>query len=102
MHVVDPVAPRLHPLDRVTAADQQVAGVQAEADVTDIERPLDLPHRFKERAGVVMQCRLVAALAAALDHPGDALTKPAPAGVIPPDAAGPRRRGRPVASLPRA
>src|SRR5262252_1338671 len=65
MQVVDAAAPVAHRLDRVPLAEQQVAGVEAEAYAGQLQHLLDLPDRFDVRAGLVVEGGLVSSLTAA-------------------------------------
>src|SRR5215472_8542378 len=78
VHVVDAVAPVPEHGDRVTAAHHHVPGLQAEPDVGPVEHLADLPRGLHIRAGLRVEGGLIAAVAAAAYHPGQALGEPAP------------------------
>src|SRR2546430_17050683 len=72
MQVIDPAPPIPDGADRVAAAEQQVARVETQADRRVLENALDLPRRLDVRARLVLEGRLIAALATAFDghlHP---------------------------------
>ena len=71
--------------DRVAAAHHHVPGLQAQPDVGPVEDLLDLPRGLHVGPGLRVEGGLVAAVAAAAHHPGQALGEPAPRR---------RRRGR--------
>src|SRR5579872_7330592 len=64
VHVVDPRSPIVHRSPRVPAAEQQVSRVEAEPDRGELEHLLDLPRGLDVGAGLVVEGRLVAPLAA--------------------------------------
>ncbi len=69
VHVVDELAVRVQQLERVSATECRVAGIEAEAEQRSIEpldEPLDLAGRLDVRAGVVVERRGEAAFAALL------------------------------------
>src|SRR5581483_257843 len=94
MYLVDPRRPVPDRRDRLTAAEQQVAGVEADPDVGELEQALDLPLRLDVRRRVVMERRLVTALAASGDSARDSLRETTPAGVVQADARIERRATR--------
>src|SRR5712692_487418 len=87
MEVVDPAGPSANALDRVPTAHHQMAGVEAEPDITPFERALNLPRSLEVRAGVVVQRRLITSLAASLGHARDSFGKLTPACIVPAEAA---------------
>src|SRR5437870_2277327 len=102
MEVINPVFPGPDTGERVAATDQQVACVQAQPDVADLQGALDLPNCLQVCAGVMVQRRLIAALAAALGDPRKAFAEPPPARVVPAQAVIPRGRAGPAPPFRRA
>src|SRR5205823_3936263 len=80
--VVDATAPVAQRLDRVGAADQEVAGVDEQADVGELEHAVDLPGRFDERARVGVEGRLEAAAARELLGAAEAVGEAAPSRLV--------------------
>ena len=74
--MVDPRTPGGEPEGGVDAADQQVTGIEADPDVAQLEQPLDLPAGFDVGAGVRMERRFEAAVAAPGDDSLEAVSEP--------------------------
>src|SRR5690242_429427 len=58
MEMVDPSPPRPDRYRRVAAAEEEMAGVKAEPDRSQLEHLLDLPRRLDPRARLVVEGRL--------------------------------------------
>src|SRR5438132_5910952 len=102
MEVIDPVLPGPDTGEGVPATDQQVARVQAQPDVADLQGALDLPNCLQVGAGVVVQRRLIAAPAAPLGDPRNPFAEAPPAGVVPTEAVIARGRAGPAPAFRRA
>jgi hypothetical protein len=76
----------------VTPAEHHVPGLQAQPDVGAVEHLLDLPGGFHVGPGLGVERGLIATVAAAADHPGQAAGEPAPAVTVQAERA---LRGRP-------
>ena len=76
----------LQRLPRDRRRRQEVAGVEAEPDARSARAPLDLPRRLDEGSGLVVEGRLVAAVAAARENLPEPGSEPAPALRVEPDA----------------
>ena len=85
VHVVDALTPVAKRLARIAATESEVARVEQQADVRQLEHALDLPRRFDERRGVVVERRLEAAVARQVGGPRDTFGQPAPARGVEPD-----------------
>src|SRR5690242_14560658 len=82
VHLVDPRRPVPDRRDRLTAAEQEVSGVQTKPNLGELQQALDLPLRLDVRGRVVMERRLVAALSTAAGRPCNAVGKALPAGAV--------------------
>jgi hypothetical protein len=71
VHVVDPWPEVPQRRDGVAAPDDEVARVEAELGVGEVQHALDLPRCLDEGARLVVEGRLVAAVAAAVKDPGE-------------------------------
>src|SRR3989441_3005905 len=102
MEVIDAVLPGPYTGEWVPTTDQQVACVQAQPDVTHLQGALDLPNCLEVSAGVVVQRRLIAALAATLGDLCNPFAEPPPARLVPTQAVIPSRRAGPAPPFGRA
>src|SRR5438067_1443566 len=80
--VVDATAPVAQRLDRVGAADQEVTGVDEQADVGELEHAVDLPRRLDEGARVGVEGRLEPAAACQLLGAAKTVGEAAPARLV--------------------
>jgi hypothetical protein len=80
--VVDPGRPLPDRRDGIAAGEEQVPGVHAQANVGDLEDPLDLPRRLDRGARLVVERGFVAAIAAAPDDDRETLTESSPARIV--------------------
>src|SRR6185312_12069705 len=55
MDMIDPAGPGTKRRHRIAAPEEQVAGVEAKPNVTDLEQPLDLPLGLNIGGGMVVK-----------------------------------------------
>src|SRR4051794_3589106 len=97
--MVDPRAEVAQRRDGVAAADDEVPRVEAELRVGEVQHAFDLPRRLDEGARLVVERRLVAAVAAAVQDPGDSGGEAPPAVVVETPGAARGRAPRPGPAL---
>src|SRR5204862_6488282 len=90
---VDPAAPALQRRGGIAPAEREVAGVEQQADVGELEQALDLPRCLDVRRRVVVERRFESSGPCELGSPGYAVGQPAPAVLVEADRA--VRRGAP-------
>src|ERR1700694_575294 len=79
MQMVDSLRPFAGRAHRVSTADEQVTGIEAQSDRSQLEHLLDLPLGLDPRSALVVESRLVAALAAARSRHFHSVRKALPA-----------------------
>src|SRR5207249_1856579 len=80
--VVDARPPVAQRAQRITAAEQQVPGVEAKADRRQVENLLDLPGGLDPAAGLMVERRLITPFAAQQDSHLDAFGETFPGGLV--------------------
>src|SRR6516165_8385155 len=100
VHVVDALSPVPEHGHRVAPAEHHVPGLQAQPDIGAVEYLLDLPGGLHVGPGLRVERGLVATVAAAADHPGQARGEPAPAVTVEAQRALRGRPERQTAALP--
>src|SRR5579884_1059864 len=87
VQVVDPPVPLAHRRQRIAAAEKEVAGVERDAHVGQLEHPLDLPRRLDIGRRVRVEGRLIPPLAAAIREPIERRREALPVALVPAEAA---------------
>ena len=87
VQVVDPRTPVVHRGNGVTTGHHQVARIEAEPHVRQLEHLLDLPGSLHVAAGLIVERRFVTSVHAVLKDAGKAIGEQPPFGVRPPKAA---------------